>query len=170
MRYRRKKSERGIALVTTLGILAAVSLLAASAVVLSQYAEKDSYTFSSFTRSTYIAEGVANRLYWLILNDRQKYPQRNIDVSDDALQEEEERYLADGTPRIFENYYGEKIKYEIRDAVGGMDVSGSMPQRDLIALMGNLEKDSVERQKLEMIGNRLQDYVDGTQIARNGTE
>lgn len=70
IRHRRKKSEQGIALVTTLGILAVVSLLAASAVVLSQYAEKDSYTFSSFTRSSYIAEGAANRLYWLILNDR----------------------------------------------------------------------------------------------------
>ena len=97
IRRRRKKSEQGIALVTTLGILAVVSLLAASAVVLSQYAEKDSYTFSSFTRSSYVAEGVVNRLYWLILNDRKKYPQRNIDVSDDALQDDEERYLADGT-------------------------------------------------------------------------
>ena len=166
IRRRRKKSEQGIALVTTLGILAVVSLLAASAVVLSQYAEKDSYTFSSFTRSSYIAEGAVNRLYWLILNDRKKYPQRNIDVSDDALQDDEERYLADGTPRVFEDYYGERVKYEIRDAVGGMDVSGSMPQRDLIALIGNLEKDSVERQKLEMIGNRLQDYVDGDDLVK----
>lgn len=166
IRYRRKKSERGIALVTTLGILAVVSLLAASAVVLSQYAEKDSYTFSSLTRSSYIAEGAANRLYWLILNDRKKYPQRNIDISDDALQKDEERYLADGTPHLFEDYYGEKVKYEIRDAVGGMDVSGSMPQRDLIAFMGDLEKDSAERERLEMIGNRLQDYVDSDDLVK----
>lgn len=166
IRYRRKKSERGIALVTTLGILAVVSLLAASAVVLSQYAEKDSYTFSSLTRSSYIAEGAANRLYWLILNDRKKYPQRNIDISDDALQEDEERFLADGTPHLFEDYYGEKVKYEIRDAVGGMDVSGSMPQRDLIAFMGDLEKDSAERERLEMIGNRLQDYVDSDDLVK----
>lgn len=166
IRYRRKKSERGIALVTTLGILAVVSLLAASAVVLSQYAEKDSYTFSSLTRSSYIAEGAANRLYWLILNDRKKYPQRNIDISDDALQEDEERYLADGTPHLFEDYYGEKVKYEIRDAVGGMDVSGSMPQRDLIAFMGDLEKDSAERERLEVIGNRLQDYVDSDDLVK----
>lgn len=166
IRYRRKKSERGIALVTTLGVLAVVSLLAASAVVLSQYAEKDSYTFSSLTRSSYIAEGAANRLYWLILNDRKKYPQRNIDISDDALQEDEERYLADGTPHLFEDYYGEKVKYEIRDAVGGMDVSGSMPQRDLIAFMGDLEKDSAERERLEMIGNRLQDYVDSDDLVK----
>ena len=166
IRYRRKKSERGIALVTTLGILAVVSLLAASALVLSQYAEKDSYTFSSLTRSSYIAEGAANRLYWLILNDRKKYPQRNIDISDDALQEDEERFLADGTPHLFEDYYGEKVKYEIRDAVGGMDVSGSMPQRDLIAFMGDLEKDSAERERLEMIGNRLQDYVDSDDLVK----
>ena len=130
------------------------------------YAEKDSYTFSSLTRSSYIAEGAANRLYWLILNDRKKYPQRNIDISDDALQEDEERYLADGTPHLFEDYYGEKVKYEIRDAVGGMDVSGSMPQRDLIAFMGDLEKDSAERERLEMIGNRLQDYVDSDDLVK----
>ena len=134
--------------------------------MLSQYAEKDSYTFSSLTRSSYIAEGAANRLYWLILNDRKKYPQRNIDISDDALQEDEERYLADGTPHLFEDYYGEKVKYEIRDAVGGMDVSGSMPQRDLIAFMGDLEKDSAERERLEMIGNRLQDYVDSDDLVK----
>ena len=130
------------------------------------YDKKDSYTFSSLTRSSYIAEGAANRLYWLILNDRKKYPQRNIDISDDALQEDEERYLADGTPHLFEDYYGEKVKYEIRDAVGGMDVSGSMPQRDLIAFMGDLEKDSAERERLEMIGNRLQDYVDSDDLVK----
>ena len=43
-RPKRKKTERGIALITMLGVLAAISLLAASAVALSQYAEKDSYT------------------------------------------------------------------------------------------------------------------------------
>ena len=47
-----------------------------------------------------------------------------------------------------------------------MDVAESMPQRDLIVMMGNLEKDSVERQKLEMIGNRLLDYVDGDDLAK----
>ena len=47
-----------------------------------------------------------------------------------------------------------------------MDVAESMPQRDLIVMMGNLEKDSVERQKLEMIGNRLLDYVNGDDLVK----
>ena len=47
-----------------------------------------------------------------------------------------------------------------------MDVSGSMPQRDLIAFMGDLEKDSAERERLEMIGNRLQDYVDSDDLVK----
>lgn len=33
-------------------------------------------------------------------------------------------------------------------------------------MMGNLEKDSVERQKLEMIGNRLLDYVNGDDLVK----
>lgn len=47
-----------------------------------------------------------------------------------------------------------------------MDVAESMPQRDLIVMMGNLEKDSVERQKQEMIGNRLLDYVNGDDLVK----
>lgn len=171
MMRQRRKSERGVALVTALGILTVVSLLAASAVVLSQYAERDSYTFSCFTRSSYVAEGAANRIYWLILNDRKKYPQRNIDNSDDALQIDEERYLADGVPRQFENYYGETIKYEIHDAVGGMDISGNMPQRELATLMNNLPEGSPDRKELEILGDRLQDYVDSDSLLKlNGME
>lgn len=33
-------------------------------------------------------------------------------------------------------------------------------------MMGNLEKDSVERQKQEMIGNRLLDYVNGDDLVK----
>lgn len=166
-RSKRKKTERGIALVTMLGVLAAISLLAASAVALSQYAEKDSYTFASFSRSAYIAEGAANRIYWLILNDRKKYPQRNIGSSSgDALQDEGERYLADGVQHIFDDYYGERIKYKIYDTVGGMDVSGNLPQRDLMAQMNNIKENSESRQKLETLGNRLQDYADSDSIPK----
>lgn len=165
-RSKRKKTERGIALITMLGVLAAISLLAASAVVLSQYAEKDSYTFASFSRSAYIAEGAANRIYWLILNDRKKYPQRSINSSGDALQDEGERYLADGVQHIFDDYYGERIKYKIYDAVGGMDVSGNLPQRDLMAQMNNIKENSESRQKLETLGNRLQDYADSDSIPK----
>ncbi len=165
-RPKRKKTERGIALITMLGVLAAISLLAASAVALSQYAEKDSYTFASFSRSAYIAEGAANRIYWLILNDRKKYPQRNIGSSGDALQDEGERYLADGVQRILNDYYGEKVKYQICDAVGGMDVSGNLPQRDLMAQMNNIKENSESRQKLETLGNRLQDYADSDSIPK----
>lgn len=167
----KRKSEHGVALVTALGILTVVSLLAASAVVLSQYAERDSYTFSCFTRSSYVAEGAANRIYWFILNDRKKYPQRNIDNSDDSLQIDEERYLADGVPRQFEDYYGETIKYEIHDAVGGMDISGNMPQRELATLMNNLPEGSPDRKELEILGDRLQDYVDSDSLLKlNGME
>ena len=171
MTQQKLKSEKGVALVTALGILAVVSLLAASAVALSQYAERDSYTFSSFTRSAYVAEGAANRIYWLILNDRKKYPKRDIDNSGDALQIGEERYLADGIPRQFEDYYGETVRYEIHDAIGGMDVSGNLPQRELTALNGNLPQGSPERKKLEIIADRLQDYVDSDNLLKlNGME
>ncbi len=165
----RKNNESGIALITVLCLLMVVMLLAASAVALSQYAEMDSNTYSSFTRSTYVAEGAANRVYWLILNDRKKYPQRNISPDENTINTEGERFIADGTPRVLKDYNGQDITYEIRDAVSGMDMSGSMPQRDLISIMSGMQRGSAEWQKVETISNKLQDYVDTDDIARNNS-
>ena len=166
MKKPRKTSESGIALITALCLLMLVALLTASAVALSQYSEMDSHTYSGFTRSSYVAEGAATRIYWLILNDRQKNPQRNIAPDANAPADDHERYLADGISRTLENYAGQTVGYRITDAVSGLDVAGTMPQRDLIAVLGNFEVDSAERQKYEMTGNRMQDYVDNDDLVR----
>ena len=164
--FKRKNSEKGAALIMALGVLSLVSLLAFSAVTLSRYAEIDAHTSAGMIRSCYIAEGFANRLYWLILNDRKKYPQRNINVRDDSMPEIENRYWADGTIRSVKDYYGETVQYEIRDAVCGIDISGALPHRELLSMAELHKKDSEERRKLDMIGNRLQDYVDSDNLVK----
>lgn len=166
LRIKRRKSEQGVALVTALCLLMMVSLLAGSAVILSQYAEKDSFTFSNFTRSAYVAEGVGNRIYWLILNDRKKNPQRSIVPDSNAAEDETERYVADGAIRELKDYAGQTVSYRITDAVSGLDVSGTMPDRDLIATVNHFDTNSEERQKYETIGNRMRDYVDSDDLVR----
>ena len=167
---RNREKESGVALVMVLSLLAFISLLAVSAVSLSQYMTRDAYTGASFSRSAYIAEGAANRIYWYLLNDRKKYPQRNI-IPEEDIEEEEERYLADGLPRRLEEFKNQGVTYEIHDAVSGMDVSGKMPHRDLMNLLTNLERNGEERRKLEIYMNRLQDYVDADSIPHlNGRE
>lgn len=165
-----RKNERGVALVMVLSLLAFISLLAISAVSLSQYMTRDAYTGASFTRSTYIAEGAANRIYWYLLNDRKKYPQRSI-IPEEDENEGEERYLADGLKRRLEEFKNQEVAYEIHDAVSGMDVSGKMPHRDLMNLLANLDRAGEERRKLEILMNRLQDYVDADSVLHlNGME
>lgn len=166
MKYGDKNPESGVALVTALCLLVLVALLAGSAVALSQYAEMDSYTYSNFTRSSYVAEGAANRIYWLILNDRKKNPQRNLTPDPNVAVDDGERYLADGTTRTLENYAEQTVSYRIVDAISGMDISGTMPHRDMIAVVNNLEASSEERKKYETIGNRMQDYVDSDDLVR----
>ncbi len=160
------QSENGIALVTALCLLMLVSLLAGSAIVLSQYAEKDAFTFSNFTRSAYVAEGAVNRIYWLILNDRKNNPLRNIAVDENTIALKDERYVADGTTRELKNYAEQDVAYRITDAVSGFDITGSAPDRDLMAMLNNIEVSAEEREKYEIIANRICDYVDHDSLVR----
>ncbi|UDQ98326.1 hypothetical protein AAEX28_15275 [Lentisphaerota bacterium WC36G] len=162
------KNERGAALIITLCMLAVVMLLAGSAVAISQYAERDSYTYADLSRSLYHAESAANRVYWLILNDRKKYPNRNIDFYDENIEQENgERYFADGKRRIFKKYGGEfDIKYKILDAVNGLNISGNSPHRDILMQNTSSNEDSHHHQILEQLAYKMQDYVDPDNIVR----
>lgn len=162
------QSENGVALVMALCLLVLVTLLAGSAVILSQYAEMDSHTFASFTRSAYVAEGAGNRIYWLILNDRKNNPLRKVAPGVNESAPEIERFAADGTFRELKDYAEQDIGYRIIDAASGIDIAGSVPNRDLMTMFGGIELDSAEREKYEMIGNRLCDYVDSDDLTRLG--
>lgn len=155
-----KKHERGVALIIVLSVLAFIIVLVLSAVSLTQYMVRDTGTYSSCTRSMYAAESAANRIYWLLLNDRKKYPQRNIVPDDDSLSGDEERYVADGQVRQMKQYPRQHVTYEIHDAVSGIDVSGAAPQRDLVSMANGMERGSLERKELDALCNKLLDYAD----------
>lgn len=67
---------------------------------------------------------------------------------------------------------GKQIKYEIHDAVGAMGYFGEYAlQRELATLMNNLPEGSPDRKELEILGDRLQDYVDSDSLLKlNGME
>ena len=165
------KNERGAALIMTLCMLTIVMLLAGSAVAISQYAERDSYTYAEINRSAYVAESAAYRIYWMLLNDRKKFPSRDIGGNDNNTgTENEERYQADGRIRVFKGYEKNErdIKYRIIDAVNGLNISGYAPQRDLLNSLQNMPENeaAAKRWKLEDFIKKIQDYVDSEDIPR----
>ena len=164
MRFQRKKSERGVALIMVLGLMLTISFFVATAVTLSQYSEMESGTYSSFAYSAHLAEGAANRIYWYLLNDCKKHPSRQI-VSNN-LEDSEERYQADGRNHYLNNYNGRTLKIQVLDAVSGIDISEKTITREFTPLLKNQPEDSKERLYMEDLQNRILDYIDNDDLIR----
>ncbi len=160
--------ESGIALIAVLCMILVVSILAASAVAMSQYAAFESSTFTGFTRSFYVAEGAAARIRWLLMADRRKYTNRNLDSISEEL-DDSERYLADNVIHNL-NYYERPISFQIEDMMSGIDISGSSPDS---SLNGLFKQDVTQPADPEfvMFCARLHDYADRNDLLSvNGME
>ena len=168
MSKQKNNHESGIALIAVLCMILLIAILVASAVAMSQYAAFESSTFSGFTRSFYVAEGAAARIRWLIMADRRKHSNRNLETLEDDLTEEE-RYLANNLVHNLD-YYERKISFQIEDAMSGIDISSSSPDS---ALRNFFKQDPTEENdpKFLMFCAKLHDYADRNDLLSvNGME
>ena len=168
MSKQKNNQESGIALIAVLCMLLLVAILVASAVAMSQYAAFESSTFSGFTRSLYVAEGVAARVRWLLMADRRKHTNRNLESLEDDLGESE-RYLANNVTHSLD-YYGQKITFQIEDMISGIDISSSSPDSSLQNLF---KQDATQKNDPDflMFCAKLHDYADRNDLLSvNGME
>lgn len=168
MKNNGNNKESGVALIAVLCMILIVSILAASAVAMSQYAAFESSTFTGFTRSFYIAEGAVARARWLLMADRCKHTNRNLDATDEEL-DDSERFLADNVVHNL-NYYGRKISFQIEDMLSGIDISGSSPDAELDGLFKQDPTQPIDPEFAKFCA-RLHDYADRNDLLSvNGRE
>lgn len=153
----KNKNQQGIALIAVLGLLLVVALLTASIVTVTKISAMETVTFSENERSTLLAEGAAARIMWLLINDRQQFPNRTLGAAD--YEEQPDRIMADGTKHELK-YYDGKTEFEIYDMLSGFNVYGNTPDRELSVLNNAFLMDKKGEDELNVLRNRLMDYVD----------
>lgn len=113
--------RRHSALVSVLCLIFTAGILTAAVLSLSKSGTFTVAAHVSMQKSMLISEGVANRVQWLLAADRNLNP-NDKPGSVDYEEWEYDRFMADGVVHEIE-YYGEKVKVQVLDAVSGWDMS-----------------------------------------------
>ena len=158
MKKGRKIIRHHAALISVLCLIFTAGILTAATLALSQSGTFGIAAHVELQRSMLIAEGVANRIQYLLAADR------NLNPNDkpgevDYTTFEYDRYMADGVEHTME-YYGEKVRFTVNDAVKGWDMSSSGYQSVLnsIANQDDAGDDLVDL--VNQVSHRLGDYLD----------
>lgn len=167
MTTKKTAHDGGSALIAVLCIMTLMSLLAASAVTMSQLSNHFSKVVSERGLSVYHAEGAAARMCWLVLADK-KANGANADMWNfDYSQVDGERYLPDGTTKKFV-YYQADAEVKIEDMACGIDVSGKTPTKNLRRDQSTFEGEDMKTYDdyLAFI-DAVADYVDSDDFVRS---
>lgn len=159
MKKSRMERESGAALVSVLCLIFTAGMLTTAAIALAKAGSFNVTSHVRMQRSMLVAEGVANRVQWLIAADRQLYS--SSEQLGDTLYDDydTDRYLADGTPHTLD-YYGEEVQFTISDARGGLDLSADNYATTLTSLSQNREDDTDWNDAVTTLRNQIADYVD----------
>lgn len=152
------KDEKGAALITVLCFVVLVAMVTASAVTVSQISNYTSRTSTDRSVSAYLAEGAAARVQWLIMADKRKFTSRALGETE-YDQEEQERFLADGTFHKMD-YYGTEVKVTIYDMSSGYDISDDNPARHLETQKLAFSDNAELQEAFSAFTDCVKDYVD----------
>ena len=150
--------ESGAALIAVLCLIFTAGILTATTLALSKSGSFNVTAHVKMQRSMLVAEGVANRVQWLIAADRQLYSSETVGetVYDDY---DYDRYIADGTPHVID-YYGEEVQFVITDARSGVDLSSSGYTAALRSLVQNRDDDADWSDAAAALQSQIADYID----------
>lgn len=167
----RNSRESGAALISVLCLIFTAGILTAAALSLAKVNSFNIVSHVGMQRSMLVAEGVANRVMWLLAADRSLYStseQMGDTVYDDY---DYDRYLADGTPHVID-YYGEEVQFTITDARSGLDLSSDGYSAALRSLGQNRDDDADWSDGITALRSQLADYIDanGDQTGDDGLE
>ena len=150
--------ESGAALIAVLCLIFTAGVLTATTLALSKAGSFNVTAHVKMQRSMLVAEGVANRVGWLIAADRSLYSSETVGetVYDDY---DYDRYVADGTPHVID-YYGEEVQFTITDARNGVDLSSSGYSAALRSLVQNRDDEADWSDAATALRSQIADYID----------
>ena len=158
-RIRKRKKERGSALVAVLCLIFLGGMLAASVASLALLNTVDVSSHVSLQKSYYINEGVMNRIQFFIAADRQLNGTKPLMGDIDYTEYEYDRFLPDGV--IHEvDYYGTIVRVRVYDAISGWDFSGNVYQSTLNGFIADIDTEQNTIDLVENLKARIKDYLD----------
>ena len=156
-------TKRGIfrhnaALISVLCLIFTAGILTAATLAISQSGTFSIAAHVELQRSMLVAEGVANRIQFLLAADRDMNPDDKPGEVDYTTFEHD-RYMADGVKHTIE-YHGEEVSFTVHDTVKGWDMSRTNFQKvlDMIANQDDAGDDVVDL--VNQVSHRLGDYLD----------
>ena len=163
--------ESGAALISVLCLIFTAGILTAATLALSKSVGFNVAAHVKLQRSMLVAEGVANRLEWLIAADRNLYS--TSEKLGETLYEDYDydRYLADRTPHTLD-YYGEEVQFTITDARSGVDLSSGAYSSTLNNLAKNRDDEADWTDAVTALRSQIADYIDtnGDTTGEDGLE
>lgn len=168
-RFRKKREEKGSALIAALCLIFTAGMLTASVLILSRISTYDIAAHIDLQRSSYLNEGVMNRVQWLLAAEQNLYPDRALgDI--DYTEYDHDRYMADGVTHEMD-YYGSKVYFTITDARSGLDLSRSAFRSTLQRLGTPIDTETEFIDQLSSIRDKISDYYDtNDEVALDGME
>lgn len=169
MMPRRKKEEKGSALIAALCLIFTAGMLTATVLILSRISTYDIAAHIDLQRSSYLNEGVMNRVQWLLAAEQNLYPDRALgDI--DYTEYDHDRYMADGVTHEMD-YYGTKVYFSITDARSGLDLGRSAFRSTLDRLGTPIDTETEFIDQLSSIHDKISDYYDtNDEVGLDGME
>ena len=155
---KRGSSEKGSTLLAVLVLVFTGGLITALAMAVGNSSSFEVASHVEQQRSMFTAEGVAQRVQWLISADRYLHGSETLGETD-YEEYDYERFLADGTPHTID-YYGRLVKVVIEDARQGRRMDGTQYRRSLDALKVGIDDDEDFIEMIEHLKDKITDYVD----------
>lgn len=146
------------ALISVLCLLFTAGILLSATLALSQSGTFSVAAHVELQRSMLVAEGVANRIQYLLAADRNLNPDDRpgeVEYTDF----EYDRLMADGVMHTID-YYGEKVSFTITDAVSGYDMGESNYEKVLSSIAAQDDITDEESDLIDQVSHRIGDYLD----------
>ena len=153
-----RSREQGSALLAVLVLVFTGGLITALAMAVGNSGSFEVASHVEQQRSMFVAEGVAQRVQWLIAADRYLHGSETLGETD-YEEYEYERFLADGTPHTID-YYGKPVKVVIEDARQGRRMDGTQFRRSLDTLKVGMADEEEFIELVDNMKDKITDYVD----------
>ena len=166
---RKNNGEKGSALLAVLVLVFTGGLITALMMAIGNSGTFEVASHVEQQRSMFTAEGVAQRVQWLISADRYLHGSETLGETD-YEEYEYERFIADGTPHVID-YYGQAVKVVIEDARQGRRMDGNEYRRSLDSLKVGMADEEDYMELVDNLKDKITDYIDtNDDVSNEGME
>jgi len=161
------RRESGMALMMVMGVMAAIMLLLAHIMLVSQLISRESYQVTMKESMRYRAESAAETAFWLHLTDRRLFSNRTLGQSTENTTREDEDFapwMLDGTPHEMDE--GNTVVY-LASAENGTQVTNLKQLKDGL----DASDDADYLADIDDFISCYEDYIDSDDLVKlNGME